>query len=153
MARLLELWGRLVVDVLFPITTGVVIGRLKEMLAGRSEAVASGVSVTRVLPPKGERAVRMVTVRDDGGVSESVQSRRRLLFNVWAESSVRAERLALLCMALVGAMPDGAPITFVDEVNGPFEVLDASKDLLTVDGETLTHYSFTARVSVRGTDL
>lgn len=153
MALLLERWGSLVVDVLFPIATGHVIGRLGDMLAARGESAAADVSVWRVLPPKGERSKRMVTVRDDGGPVEGVQSRRRLGFNVWAESSVKAERLALICMGLVGSMADGSPVTAVDSVSGPFEVLEASKDLLTVDGDTLAHYYFSARVSVRGSDL
>ena len=153
MARSLERWDRSVVDVLFPITSGLVVAALATALDARAESYASDVSVSRVLPPALERTARMVTVRDDGGPKDGIQSRRQLGFNVWAETSVAAEQLALLCMALVEAMPDGQPITFVDNVSGPFDVVDDSTDLLVVDGTTLSHFFFTARVSVRGVDL
>ncbi len=153
MGRWLERRRHPVRDVLYPIVTGPVIAGLKAFLTGRGESYASSVGVSRVLPPAAERTTRMVTVRDDGGPQVGVQERRQLGFNVWAESTVNGELLARLLMAGVQSLPDGDPITFVDEVNGPFEVVDTQSDLLVVSGVTLAHYFFTARVSARGTDL
>lgn len=140
-------------NVLYPIVTGPVIAGLKAFLTDREESYASTVSVSRVLPPAAERTSRMVTVRDDGGPQDGVQERRQVGFNVWAETTVNAELLARLLMAAVQTLPDGDPITYADQVNGPYEVVDAQSDLLVVSGVTLAHYFFTARISVRGTDL
>jgi hypothetical protein len=140
-----------VIDVLFPIATGPVVAGLKAFLAGRGEAYASNVSCGTKLPAT--KTARMVTVRDDGGPTESVLGRRQLGFNVWAETSVNAELLALLLMAGVRRLPDGDPITAVDDMSGPFEITDEQTDLLVVGTTTLTHYFFTARVTVRAADL
>jgi hypothetical protein len=140
-----------VVDVLFPIATGPVIAGLKAFLAGRLETYASDVYLGTKLPVT--KQARMVTVRDDGGPTESVLERRQLGFNVWAESPVNAELLARLAMAGLRTLPDGDPVTAVDDMSGPFEITDKQTDLLVVGSSTLTHYFFTARVSVRGSDL
>lgn len=95
----------------------------------------------------------MVTVRDDSGPDDGVQSRRRQGVNVWAETSVYAEKLALFLMAAARTMPDGKPITAVDSLSGPFEVIDEGTDLLTVGNATLSHFYFTFRLSARGTDF
>lgn len=151
MGRWLEHWGRRVIDVLFPIATGPVIEGLKAFLAGRDETYADDVYFGTKLPvPK---QARMVTVRDDGGPTDGVLERRQLGFNVWAESPLVAEQLARLLKAGVGTLPDGGPITSVDNMAGPFEITDKQTDLLVVGTATLSHFFFTARVSVRGADL
>lgn len=137
--------------VLHPIVTGPVIAELKAGLAGRAEAYTDNVTVARKRPHPD--TARMVTVSDRGGPSESVQSRRLLGFNVWAETSETAEQLALMVAGLLTAMPDGDPITAVDGLSTPAEVPDAESDIRTVSGETLAHYFFTARVTARGIDL
>jgi hypothetical protein len=139
------------VDVLFPIATGPVIAGLKTFLAGRGEAYAGDVHLSRKLPYT--KVPRMVTVRDDGGPTETTLERRQLGFNVWAESALNAELLARLLMAGLRTLPDGNPITAVDSMTGPFEIVDDQTDLLVVGSTTLSHYYFTARVSVRGADL
>lgn len=139
------------VDVLFPIATGPVIAGLKTFLAGRVEAYADDVTFGTKLPAT--KTLRMVTVRDDGGPAEGTLERRQIGFNVWAESRLNAELLARLLMGGVRTLPDGAPITSVDNLSGPFEVTDEQTDLLVVGSTTLSHFYFTARVSVRGSDL
>jgi hypothetical protein len=150
-AHWLERWEHRVIEVLFPIATGPVIAGLKTFLAGRGEAYASNVFCGTKFPVT--KQARMVTVRDDSGPTEGVLARRQLGFNVWAESAVNAELLALLLMAGLRTLPNGDPITAVDDMSGPFEITDEQTDLLVVGSTTLTHYFFTARVSVRGADL
>lgn len=141
------------VDVLFPLVTGVVVSGVKSALGARPESYASGVVVQPKLPPEAYRAQRMVTVRNDGGPTEGVLRRHRYGFNVWAESPVNAEKLANLCMAVLPALADGDPLVAVQEFTGPFEVVDDLTDILTVGGVTLSHYYFSCVVSYRGTDL
>lgn len=90
----------------------------------------------------------MVTVRDDSGPDDGVQSRRRYGFNVWAESALKAEKLALLCMAILRSAADGRPITLVDQLSGPYEIEDDPQ--LVVANKNLSHYFFTGRITVRG---
>lgn len=151
MARWPERWGLPVIDVLFPIATGPVIAGLKTFLAGRAEAYASDVRFGTKLPVTKQN--RMVTVRDDGGPTVETLERRQLGFNVWAESGVNAELLARLLMGGLRTLPNGNPITAVDDMSGPFEVTDEQTDLVVVGSTTLSHMFFTARVSVRGADL
>ena len=138
---------------LFPIVSGSVVAGLKTGLAGRAEAYTDDVLVQPKLPIATQRRKRMVTVRDDSGPDDGVLKRHRYGFNVWAESSVNAEKLALMCMGILRTMPDGQPITSVTELSGPFEVVDETTDILTVDGVTLYHYYFTGVVAVRGSNL
>lgn len=140
-------------DILFPITTGAVVDGLDGFLTGRGEAWAEGVTVGRYLPSEPERTARMVAVRDDGGPEEGPLKRTQVGVNVWAESVLTGERLARLLMAGMRTLPDGNPITAVDSLAGPFEVTDTTTDLVVVDGVTLSHFFFTARVSTRGTNL
>lgn len=150
MGRWLEHWGRSVLEVEFPITTGVVVASFKAALSASSRPYASGVKVQPKLPAKASWANRMVTVRDDSGPDDATQTRRRQGVNVWAETSVYAEKLALFLMAAARAMPDGDPVTATDSFSGPFEVVDEASDLLTVGNTTLSHFFFTFRLSARG---
>ena len=151
MVRWLEHWGPRVVDVLFPIATGPVIAGLKAFLAGRAEPYADDVWFGTELPAT--KTARMVTVRDDGGPTEGTLERRQLGFNVWAESRLNAELLARLLMGGLRTLPDGDPITSTANFSGPFKVTDEQTDLVVVGSTTLSHFFFTARVSVRGADL
>lgn len=134
--------------VIFPGVTGILCAALRSGLSASPAAYAAGVTVAPELP--GTKTARMVTVRDDSGPDDGVQSRRRCGFNVWADSSVDAESLALLCMAILRNAADGKPITLIDQLSGPFKVLTDAP--LAVGGKDLTNYFFTARVSVRGTN-
>jgi hypothetical protein len=130
-----------VVDVIFPSVVGVVVRGLRAGLPG--------VLVQPKLPAV--KTARMVTIRDDSGPDDGTQSRRRIGVNVWADSPSGAEDLALLAMAVLRKLPDGKPVTAVDQLSGPFEIFDEGTDVYTVSGKTLIHYYFTGRVSVRGT--
>lgn len=136
----------------FPITTGVVVAAFKAALSSSERPYTSGVVVQPKLPTGTARRSRMVTVRDDSGPDDATQTRRRQGVNVWAESSVYAEKLALFLMAAARAMPDGNPVTATDSFSGPFEVVDDASDLLTVGNTTLSHFFFTFRLTARGTD-
>lgn len=92
---------------------------------------------------------RMITVRNDSGPVESVQSRRRYGFNVWADSSVDAENLAYDAMAVLQVAANGNPITLVDQISGPYEIDDDPQ--MTVGNKNLFHFYWTARVTVRAT--
>ena len=137
------------VSALFPITDGVIVSALRAGFASAALSYSSGVTVARKLPDA--HTARMVTVRNDSGPEESTQSRRRYGFNVWADDSVDAEKLALLAMAVLRRIPNGQPITAVDQLSGPFEVDDDPQ--MTVNNKNLTHFYFTARVSVRGSSF
>jgi hypothetical protein len=136
-------------NIIFPSTTGPVVRAIKAGLAGSIRPEAAGVTVQPKLPATKVR--RMVTVADNSGPDDGPQTRRRHGVNVWAESAVTAEALALLCMAILRSSADGKPITLIDELSGPFEVDDDPKYVVDVD--TLVHYFFTFRVTARGSDL
>lgn len=140
-------------EVEFPITTGVVVAAFKAALTASERSYTSGVVVQPKLPTGSARRQRMVTVRDDSGPDDGVQTRRRQGVNVWAETSVNAEKLALFLMAAARAMPDGEPVTATDSFTGPFEVVDDASDLLTVSNTTLSHFFFSFRLTARGTDF
>lgn len=125
----------------FPISDGIVVAGLRAILSGWSP-----ISVTGKLPATKVR--RMVTVRNDSGPQDGVQSRRRYGVNVWADSPVEAENIALDAMAGLRILPDGAPITRTSNFTGPFEIDDEVP--MSVGGKTLTHFYFTLQVSVRG---
>lgn len=152
-ARSLEPWGRSVLEVEFPITTGLVVAGFKAALTDSDRPYASAVKVQPKLPPDGQRALRMVTVRDDSGPDDGTQTRRRQGVNVWAETSVYAEHLALFLMAAGRSLPNGRPITATDQFSGPYEVTDDATDLLIVNGVTLSHFFFTFRLTARGTNF
>jgi len=136
-------------NIIFPPTTGKLCAVLRAGLTAAAVPYSSGVTVLPELPAT--KTARMVTVRDDSGPDDGVQSRRRYGFNVWADSSVDAENLALLCMAILRNAADGKPITLVDQLSGPYKVpTDAP---YAVNGKSLTNYFFTCRVSVRGSNF
>lgn len=95
----------------------------------------------------------MVTVRHDGGPQDGPLQRHGYGFNVWAESSVKAELLARLCMAILPSLADGKPIVRFSSFSGPRDPLDRESDLFVVNGKTLSHFYFSCQVASRGTDL
>lgn len=133
--------------VIFPSTVGAVCAKYREGLAVLPHPEASGVTVQ----PKNPTGLRRVSVRDDSGPDDGPVARRRYGVNVWAESSVVAENLAILLMAISRNMADGAPIVAVDTLSGPFEIDD---DTPITQGTTqLAHYYFTFRLTTRGANF
>jgi hypothetical protein len=124
----------------FPITDGVVVGKLNSILTAWSPVVQTKLPATKT--------VRMVTVRNDSGPEEGTQSRRRYGINVWADSPVDAENMCLDAMAGLRVAADGLPVTMYDQFTGPYEVEDATP--LVVAGKNLAHYFFAFRLSVKG---
>lgn len=106
----------------------------------------SDLTIGRKLPKIKTR--RMMTIRNDSGPQENVQSRRRYGFNFWADDSADAENMALDFAAALSVAADGDPITFVDGFSGPYEIDDDPQ--MTVGNKNLFHFYSTARISVRG---
>jgi len=134
-------------NIIFPPTTGKLCTILRTALTASPLAFASGVTVGPELPAT--HTARMVTVRDDSGPDDGVQTRRRYGINVWA-AQADAELLALTCMAVLRSCPDGQPITATDSFSGPYQVADDPKYV--VGSTELVHMFFTLRVSARGSD-
>ena len=134
--------------VIFPPTTGTLCAVLRTALAASASSFASGVTVAPELPDT--KTARMVTVRDDSGPDDGVQTRRRYGVNVWA-ARADAELLALTCMAVLRSCADGQPITATDSFSGPYSIPD--DPAYVVGGANLVHFFFTFRVSVRGSDF
>lgn len=135
-------------NILYPPTTGVACAVLRAALTASPLAYSSAVTVGPELPAT--KTARMVTVRDDSGPDDGVQTRRRYGVNVWARRQ-DAELLALLCMAVLRSCADGKPITATDQFSGPYSIADDPSYV--VDGDELTHYFFTFRLSARGSSL
>lgn len=146
MGRSPEPWRPLVRSLIFPSSVGAVCTLLR---AGFTAASFAGVTTQPDLPDV--KVSRMVTVRDDSGPDDGVQSRRRHGVNVWAETSITAESLALLAMAVLRSGANGRPITLVDQMAGPYKVDD--DPAYVVGSDTLSHYFFTCRISVRASDF
>lgn len=132
----------LVYNVSFPITDGILAAALRDGLASWE-----GLSVVRKLPADTARTRRMITLRNDSGPQEGIQSRRRYGCNVWADNPVDAENLANAAMAVLRGAADGQ-ITALDSFSGPFEIEDEPP--FTVGGVELTHFYFAFRIAVRG---
>lgn len=152
MARSRGLSGRRAADVqgiIYPSTTGALCAVLRTGLTASALPYSSGVTTQPKLPAT--LTARMVTVRDDSGPDDGVQSRRRYGFNVWAATSPDAENLALLCMAILRGGADGNPITALDTFSGPYEIPTGTP--YNVGGKNLTNYFFTCRVTARGSNF
>jgi len=128
-------------DIRFPISDGVVVTALRAGLSVEWAAL-----VQPKLPT--DKVRRMVTVRNDSGPQDGRSSRRRYGVNVWADSSVDAENMALDAMSVCRLIADGTPITATDSFSGPFEIPD--DPAYVVGDKNLTHYYFTFRASVKG---
>ena len=134
-------------NILFPPTTGILCSILRTALSASPLAYSSSVTVQPELPAT--KTARMVTVTDNSGPDDGVQTRRRYGINVWA-SRQDAELLALLCMAVLRSCADGQPITATDSFSGPYSIPD--DPAYVVDGADLVHFFFTLRASARGVD-
>lgn len=130
----------------FPISTGLLVSRLKAGLAISANPVASNVGVFGSLPAESKRSARMVTFRDDSGPRDGVRALRRYGVNVWAESSVSAEKLANLAMSILAESAD-ADVPALTQFSGPSEVPDEKP--LIVSGASLSQFFFTFRATVR----
>lgn len=125
-------------EVRFPPTIGDVVRGIRSEVAVR---LWTDVTVQPKLPKTKTR--RMVTVRDDGGTGRNGVLPRRFGVNVWAESPVLAEALALDVVSGLRVR-----LKFID-VTEPVEVLDEADEALTVSGKTLTHYYIAGTQVVR----
>ena len=106
----------------------------------------SDLTIGRKLPKNKTR--RMMTIRNDSGPQQNVQSRRRYGFNFWADDSADAENMALDFEAALRVAADGELITFVDDLSGPREIDDDPQ--MTAGNKNLFHFYSAARISVRG---
>lgn len=128
-------------SVRFPISDGAVVSTLKGGLTSWS-----GLTVQPKLPPTMTK--RVVTVRNDSGPTELSRASRRYGVNVWADSSVDAENLALDAMEALTELPDRSPFVSVGSFTGPFEIND---DVPYTFGNTsMTHFYFAFQGTVKG---
>lgn len=134
--------GAFIRDIRFPISDGVIVTALRVGLAVKW---AAGLFAGTKLPDTKTR--RMAIVRNDSGPQDGSSSRRRYGVNIWADSSVDAENMALDAMSICRLLPGGI-ITATDSFSGPFEISDDPQ--YSVGGKNLTHFYFTFRASVKG---
>lgn len=132
-----------VAEVKFPVTDGTIVTAIRTAL---TVSWSTGLTVQRKLPAT--LTNRMVTVRNDSGPQDR-QSLRRYGINVWADDSLEAEQIALDAMAGLRSLAGTGAIAAADQFSGPFEIDDDPP--FTVSGESLTHFYFTFRATVRGT--
>ena len=125
----------------FPISDGKVVSVLKAALSGWS-----GLSGGGKLPATMTK--RVFTVRNDSGPQELSRASRRYGVNVWADSSVDAENLALDAMEGLTALADGSPFLTVGSFTGPFEVND--DPAYTFESTSMTHFYFAFQGTVKG---
>lgn len=130
----------------FPISTGLIVSKVKAALTASSNPISNGVGVSGRLPDVTKRTARMVTFRDDSGPREGVLSRRRYGVNVYASNAVDAEKLANLVMSILSDSANAALPAF-DSFSGPYEIPDESP--VVVGGVDLANFYFTFRASVR----
>ena len=129
-------------DITYPSSIGIVVRGIRDYLTGTAW---TSVTVQPKLPDV--KTARMVTVRDDGGTGRNGTLPRRHGFNIWANSPVDAENLAI-------AVADCCRASFAAlEVSSPLEVTDATDDVIVVAGKPLTHYFVSAVLLVRASNL
>jgi hypothetical protein len=141
----------MILRILFPSSVGRVVSVIRSTFTSSPEAYATGVTVQQELPAAASRTKRMVAVVDNSGPDDGVQSRRRYGVNVYAESAVVAEQLALLAMAGLRVCADGVLVTLADEFSGPYPIQD--DPAMVVANTNLAHYFFTFRLTVKGKDF
>jgi len=125
----------------FPISDGEVVVHLRSALTSWS-----GLSVRGKLPTTMPK--RMITVRNDSGPQELSRASRRYGINVWADSSVDAENMALDAMEALTGLPNGSPFLSVGSFTGPFEVND--DPAYTFGTKSMTHFYFAFQGTVKG---
>ncbi|KTS90674.1 hypothetical protein NS183_07765 [Microbacterium testaceum] len=124
-------------DITYPPTVGPIVHGLRDHLDGVTVTPKRTVNPTEL----------MVTVRDDGGTGRDGVSRRRHGFNVWANTPVGAQNLAVsvadYCRSVLRAV----------EVSDPIDVTDETDETTLVGGKSLTHYFLSAVIPVRALNL
>jgi hypothetical protein len=125
----------------FPISDGKVVSVLKAALSGWS-GLSGGGKLPAIMTK------RVFTVRNDSGPQELSRASRRYGINVWADSSVDAENLALDAMEGLTALADGSPLLSVGSFTGPFEVND--DPAYTFGSTSMTHFYFAFQGTVKG---
>jgi hypothetical protein len=125
----------------FPISDGTVVAALKMALTAWT-----GLTVQPKLPATMTK--RVVTVRNDGGPQELSRASRRYGVNVWADTSVDAENLALDAMEGLTTLADGSTFLSVGSFTGPFEIPDSPA--YTFGGASMTHFYFAFQGTVKG---
>jgi hypothetical protein len=103
--------------------------RLRALLDDRTEAYAANVYVSNTVPST--RRDRMVIVRRDGGGRlDTVREAPRLGVRVFVKAGKNAEQdannLGRLVAALLGASPDGDPVSRATITGGPYAVPEES---------------------------
>lgn len=121
-------------------------GRLRSLLAARSEPFTTDVFVSNKMPvdsSTGEptRRDRMVLVRRDGGGRlDSAREAPRLGIQVWATTDQDANDLGRLVAGLLWSAPDGDPVSKVTITGGPYAVADESRQPLRyITAELISH--------------
>jgi hypothetical protein len=133
--------------VLFPDTSLLLTGRIRDALTARPEAYASGVFVGTAVP--NPRTDRMVIVRRAGGPRlDWSRERARIVIEVWAAENAEKDLhdLADLTRALIVGMTNGEPFTDARESAGPSRIYDEA-------GQPQPRMRFTVDITVRGADL
>lgn len=126
-------------DITFPPSVGVTVRGVRAYLTATGW---TGVTTQPKLPDT--KTARMVTVRDDGGTPRNGVSRRRHGFNIWADSPVDAENLAI-------AVADCCRASFAAlEVSDPVDVTDETDAAMRAG---MTHYFLSAVLLVRASNL
>ena len=125
----------------FPISDGAVVLALTGALTSWA-----GLTVQPKLPDVMTK--RVITVRNDSGPQELSRASRRYGINVWADSSVEAENLALDAMEGLTALADGSPFLSVGSFTGPFEIPDSPA--YTFGTTSMTHFYFAFQGTVKG---
>lgn len=129
-------------DITYPSSLGTVVSGVRSYLTG---VAITGVTTQPKLPDV--KTARMVTVRDDGGTGRNGVMGRRHGFNIWADTPVTAENIAI-------AVADCCRASFAAlEVTSPLEVTDEDDDVMVVGGKQLTHYFVSAVLRVRASNL
>lgn len=113
---------------------------IRELLAARGQA---NVFVGNRIPD--QRRPRMVIFNRDGGATRGLFDNPRMRCRVWAETDQDANDLALLIVALMQLLIDGAPVLAASTESGPYDVPDESQSVqkyllfnLRTRGEALT---------------
>lgn len=112
---------------------------------GADEAYPEAVDVRVSIVAPNPRTDRMVIIRRDAGRRvDAVRERARFGVQVWASTFGECVALTNLVRALIGAMPDGAPVLSAGEVMAPVPVDDES-------GQPMRFGTF--ELTARGADL
>lgn len=110
-------------EVLFPDAELWATGRLRALLATRSETYLSGIVVSNAVPAT--RPARLVTIRRDGGSPVGVFDRPRFGINVYAAIETDATKIAQMVTALLRLAPGDGVCTSLVIQSGASPIPDA----------------------------